>query len=292
MQAKDNANPIIDFSLIILLRIGGTDEHATYEARHFIRPKRRLHVSCSHWQLRCRPLSRYREEIMKILAFETSGLLGSVALLEAADGRLTSTIERNTPPEQRTARSLLPTAQALLQENGWRPADVDLVAVTTGPGSFTGLRIGVVAAKTFAYAVGAKLVGVHTLAVMAWPIAASRVWTILDAQRQELFAASFPAAAPVDFRLEPTTTIMAIDDWLQQLQSGDVVTGPPLEKLRPLLPAGVVAAPEAAWNPSAMIVGRLGLLKSNNGASISPLELVPNYFRKSAAEEKAEACNK
>ena len=226
---------------------------------------------------------------MKILAFETSGLLGSVALLETVDGKLVSTIERETPSDQRTARSLLPTTQALLQENGWRPADVELVAVTTGPGSFTGLRIGVVAAKTFAYAVGAKLVGVHTLAVLAWPIGASRVWTILDAQRQELFVAHFPADASIDFRLEPTTSIMAIDDWLRQLQSNDVVTGPPLQKLRPLLPAGVAVAPEEAWHPSAATVGQLGLMKFNRGASISPLELVPDYFRKSAAEEKADA---
>jgi tRNA threonylcarbamoyladenosine biosynthesis protein TsaB len=250
-----------------------------------------LHVSYSHRQLRCRPLSRYREEIMKILAFETSGLLGSVALLEAVDGRLTSTIERNTPPEQRTARSLLPTAQALLQENGWRPADVDLVAVTTGPGSFTGLRIGVVAAKTFAYAVGAKLVGVHTLAAMAEPIdaRAPRLWTILDAQRQELFAASFNPTRSVVGQSDPTTDITPIDDWLAQLSAGDQVAGPPLAKLRQVLPAGVSIADERLWNPTAAAVGRLGIALFNRGREVSPLELVPDYFRKSAAEEKAEA---
>ena len=228
---------------------------------------------------------------MKILAFETSGLLGSVALLETAEGKLVSSIERETPADQRTARSLLPTTHRLLSDHGWRPADVELIAVTTGPGSFTGLRIGVVAAKTFAYAVGAKLVGVHTLAALAEPLEsrASRVWTILDAQRQELFVANLPADASDDFRLEPTTSIMAIDDWFRSLQSNDVVTGPPLQKLRSLIPAGVVIAPEEAWRPSAEAVGRLGLLKFDRGELISPLELVPDYFRKSAAEEKAEA---
>jgi tRNA threonylcarbamoyl adenosine modification protein YeaZ len=134
---------------------------------------------------------------MKILALETSGLLGSVALLETAGDQVSSVVERPTPADQRTARSLLPTAHALLQQAGWTPRDIELVAVTTGPGSFTGLRIGVVAAKTFAYAVGAKLVGVHTLAAMAEPIAkrTSRLWAILDAQRQELFAACFDPRA-------------------------------------------------------------------------------------------------
>jgi tRNA threonylcarbamoyladenosine biosynthesis protein TsaB len=228
---------------------------------------------------------------MKILAFETSGRLGSIALLETADGKLVSTIERETPPDRRTARSLLPTTQALLQENGWRPADVDLIAVTAGPGSFTGLRIGVVAAKTFAYAVGAKLVGVHTLAAMAEPIdaRAPRLWTILDAQRQELFAASFNPTRSVVDQSDLTTDITPIDDWLAQLSAGDQVAGPPLEKLRQLLPAGVTVANERLWNPTAAAVGRLGFALFNRGREISPLELVPDYFRKSAAEEKADA---
>ncbi len=228
---------------------------------------------------------------MKILAFETSGLLGSVALLETAEGKLVSTIERETPADQRTARSLLPTTHRLLSDHGWRPADVELIAVSTGPGSFTGLRIGVVAAKTFAYAVGAKLVGVHTLAAMAEPFAerASRVWTILDAQRQELFVASFDPARSIIDQAEPPTDITPIDEWMARLAAGDQVAGPPLAKLRQSLHAGVSIADERLWNPTAAAVGRLGIALFEHGREISPLELVPDYFRKSAAEEKAEA---
>jgi tRNA threonylcarbamoyladenosine biosynthesis protein TsaB len=230
---------------------------------------------------------------MKILALETSGRLGTVGLLEANDAEISFSVERTTPAEERTARSLLPTVHELLKEQNWRPGDIELVAVTAGPGSFTGLRIGVVAAKTFAYAVGAQVVGVHTSAALAAPLlpTTARVWTILDAQRQELFAANFAGDAAINAHLEPPTAIVAIDDWLQQLRDGDVVTGPPLEKLQPMLPAGVVVAPEAQWNPSAIAVGRLGMLKVASGGAISPLELVPDYFRKSAAEEKADAAN-
>lgn len=228
---------------------------------------------------------------MKILAFETSGLIGSVALLETAEGKVISTVERETPADQRTARSLLPTTHRLLSDHGWRPADVELVAVTTGPGSFTGLRIGVVAAKTFAYAVEAKLVGVHTLAAMAEPLEsrASRLWTILDAQRQELFVASFDSARSILDQAEPPTDIMPIDAWRAGLAADDQVVGPPLAKLRQLLPADVLIADESRWNPSAAAVGRLGIELFGRGREISPLELVPDYFRKSAAEEKAEA---
>ncbi|MBL9163683.1 MAG: tRNA (adenosine(37)-N6)-threonylcarbamoyltransferase complex dimerization subunit type 1 TsaB [Planctomycetaceae bacterium] len=228
---------------------------------------------------------------MKILAFETSGLLGSVALLETANGKLVSTIERGTPADQRTARSLLPATHELLKESGWRPADIELVAVSTGPGSFTGLRIGVVAAKTFAYAVGAKLVGVQTLAAMAEPLAErpSRVWSILDAQRQELFAASFDPARSIIDQAEPSTAVTPIDTWLARLATGDQVIGPPLAKLAQSLPAGVSVADQRLWNPTAAAVGRLGIALFQRGGEISPLELVPDYFRKSAAEEKAEA---
>lgn len=231
---------------------------------------------------------------MKILAFETSGLLGSVALLETAGDQVSSVVERPTPADERTARSLLPTAHALLQEAGWTPRDVELVAVTTGPGSFTGLRIGVVAAKTFAYAVGAKLVGVHTLAAMAEPIAerSSRLWTILDAQRQELFAAAFDPARTILDQATPPTQIVPIDEWLANVAAGDAILGPPLAKLRSQLPAGANALDEATWNPSAAATGRLGFQLFQRGEQISALELVPNYFRKSAAEEKAEALQK
>lgn len=228
---------------------------------------------------------------MKILAFETSGPLGSVALLETVNGKLVSTVERETPADQRTARSLLPATHQLLKESGWRPADIELVAVSTGPGSFTGLRIGVVAAKTFAYAVGAKLVGVHTLAAMAELLAErpSRVWSILDAQRQELFAASFDPALSIIDQAEPSTAVTPIDVWLARLATGDQVIGPPLAKLAPSLPAGVSVADQRLWNPTAAAVGRLGIALFQRGGEISPLELVPDYFRKSAAEEKAEA---
>jgi tRNA threonylcarbamoyladenosine biosynthesis protein TsaB len=197
--------------------------------------------------------------------------------------------ERTTPDGHRTAQSLLPTIQASLHERSWRPADVDLVCVTTGPGSFTGLRIGVVTAKTFAYATGAKLVGVHALAAIAagidWP--AGRLWTILDAQRQELFASSFVAGRSLPDLPRPATEILAISQWLSRLEPGDFIAGPPLGKLRDQLPAYVTVIDESLWHPSAAVVGKLGLQLFERGKIKNPLELVPFYYRQSAAEEKA-----
>jgi tRNA threonylcarbamoyladenosine biosynthesis protein TsaB len=233
---------------------------------------------------------------MRILALETSGRHGSIALLKSRGGAASVLVEQALPPGERSARTLLPALHDALAAQGWLPGELELVVVTTGPGSFTGLRIGVVAAKTLAYALGAKLVGVHTLAAMAENVAACgtsgsrpspRLWTLLDAQRQELFAAQFDMSQPVVTQSQPKTEIIAIDAWLERLGKGDAVAGPPLAKLAPRLPAGVVPVPSEMWPPSAGAAGRLGFELHQRGAADDPLGLVPQYYRRSAAEEKA-----
>jgi tRNA threonylcarbamoyladenosine biosynthesis protein TsaB len=227
---------------------------------------------------------------VRILAIETSGLLGSVALLQADKNNAAAVetlFESRTSEGQRTAQSLAPTIQDALKHVGWRPTDVELVGVTSGPGSFTGLRIGVVAAKTFSYATGAALVGVNTLAALAAgvPSLTGRLWTILDAQRQELFVSQFEAST-VD-ELDQSVAIRGISDFLAQLSPGDTIVGPPLEKLKHQLPAGVLAADESCWHPKASATGGFALGLFEQGNTTSPLELVPQYYRRSAAEEKA-----
>jgi tRNA threonylcarbamoyladenosine biosynthesis protein TsaB len=225
---------------------------------------------------------------MRILALETSGRIGSIALLAGEAAAATPLLARDLPPGERSARSLLPAVRQALDRQGWRPADLELIAVATGPGSFTGLRIGVVAAKTLAYALGARLVGVHTLAAMAQGVAArrGRLWTVLDAQRQELFAAQFDLARAVADQAEPPTDILPLDAWLARLAPGDAVVGPPLAKLRDRIPPGVVIVDAKQQEPAATHVGRLAAILADRGATVDPLALVPHYFRQSAAEEK------
>lgn len=226
---------------------------------------------------------------MLTLALETSGTTGSVALVDATEANTRLLGERQLPPGQRSARTLLPAIHSLLQSHACRPADLGLIATTTGPGSFTGLRIGVVAAKTLAYATGAPLVGVHTLSAIAAGVGAieTRLWTVLDAQRGELFVASFEPRADLAAAPKPETEILDAEDWLNRLAPGDVVVGPPLLKVRDRLPPGVTAVDEARWSPAAAAVAQLAIDLHHRGAAVDPLALVPNYYRKSAAEEKA-----
>jgi tRNA threonylcarbamoyladenosine biosynthesis protein TsaB len=209
-----------------------------------------------------------------------------VAALIGSCGQAELQHEMMLPVNERSAQTLLPTVADLMKACHWQPTDIDLVCVTSGPGSFTGLRIGVTAAKTLAFAVNAQLAGVHTLAILAAsvPNRAGRLWAIMDAQRQELFAASFDC---VDYTNEPVTRIINIEAWLTQLRSGDSVVGPPLAQLTSKLPVGVTAVDVELWQPQAKTVGMLGYELFQQGRTIDPVQVVPNYYRKSAAEEKS-----
>ena len=232
---------------------------------------------------------------MLILSIETSHRSGAVALLESGTdtARLLEEISLEPlqgKPAKRTAQTLLPAIGELLARRDATPADVGLLCVTGGPGSFTGLRIGITTAKTFAYATHCPLVAVHTLAALAEPIppCPSRLWAIADAQRGELFCSVFPE--DTDLKTSPwsETLTLPADQWLAILQTGDTVVGPPLAKLTDRLPKDVTAATPELCEVSAAAVGRLGFRLFQAGRTDDPLQLVPRYYRKSAAEEKAD----
>jgi tRNA threonylcarbamoyladenosine biosynthesis protein TsaB len=165
-----------------------------------------------------------------------------------------------------------------------------LIVVTQGPGSFTGLRIGITAAKTLAYAVGAEVMGVNTLKVIASQVPAEQqdVWTAMDAQRGQLFAARFRRREG-GWETIVQTHIVDNEHWLQSLTRDTAVTGPGLARLRDRLPAGIVIVDDGCWAPRAEAVGRVGYLEFHAGKRDDLWALVPEYFRKSAAEEKSEA---
>ncbi len=228
------------------------------------------------------------EHAKRILAIETSGRHGSIATLWGDGGEARLVEQTVLSGDQRTAQSLTPAMQRLLAAAEWPPKSVDLVAVTVGPGSFTGLRIGVTTAKTFAYAVGAEVIGVNTLTALAaqTPPSAAPLWTVLDAQRQEVFAAKFFVAENFELRVERETSIVPQERWLASLTAGDRVVGLALKRLAPRLPEGVIALPEDLWQPMATAVGQVAWKAYQAGQRDDVWKLTPNYYRLSAAEEK------
>lgn len=224
---------------------------------------------------------------MNILALETSGHGGEVALL--ADERVIGAVTLD--PAQRSAQSLAPAMAELLRQCQLTPRDVQLVAITVGPGSFTGLRIGVTAAKTFAYAVGAQCLAVDTLEVIAAQVptvlaeAHATLWTVIDAQRHQLFATRFQWQN-ASWQNELSDQTIDNEAFLEQLTPGTLVSGSGLKKLLPQLPHGVVAVEQAFWQPRADTVGRLAWRDYSSGRRNDFWRLTPKYLRPSAAEEK------
>jgi tRNA threonylcarbamoyladenosine biosynthesis protein TsaB len=222
---------------------------------------------------------------MKILALETTEKFGSVAAM--SDGNLL--VELKLPQSQRSAQSLAPTMRALLKQVGWRPDDVQLVAVSRGPGSFTGLRVGVTTAKVFAYSVGAEILGVDTLEAIAAsaPNDVTDVCAVMDAQRNEIVARRF--ARRTDGWLEPQDVerLISVHEWLDELPAGIAVTGPVLGKLADQLPRHVRVLDADCWLPRASAVARLAARDYSLGRRDDLWQLVPHYSRRSAAEEKA-----
>jgi tRNA threonylcarbamoyladenosine biosynthesis protein TsaB len=228
---------------------------------------------------------------MKILALETSGLAGEVALLSG--GELVA--ERMLDATKRTAQTLAPAIQQLLSNAGWTPQDVQLVAVTIGPGSFTGLRIGVTTAKTFAYAVGCQAIGIDTLETIAAqaPLGTASenhsLWAVLDAQRGQLYAARFEPATvnkQPAWQLVQPAAILDADEFLASLSPADLVTGGGLTRLLERLPPGPTIVDSSLWHPRAATVGKLAWRDYQNGRRDDFWTLSPRYLRPSAAEEK------
>jgi tRNA threonylcarbamoyladenosine biosynthesis protein TsaB len=221
---------------------------------------------------------------VRVLALETSGMAGSVAVLD--DEELLSEIELD--PARRTAQTLAPTVDHLLRHVGWTPAEVELVAVTQGPGSFTGLRIGVTTAKTFAYATGAAIIGVNTLSIIAsqTPADDGLLSVVINAERNQLYAATFRLIDHVWEEVEPTRII---DNrvWLEGLKAGMQVSGPGLKSLIGQISPDIRLVAESDWTPRASTVGQTGLRLFHAGQTSQWWSLLPNYYRESAAVEKA-----
>ncbi len=223
---------------------------------------------------------------VNLLALETSGFQGSIAAF--VDDTLLADIQ--LPDECRSARSLAPTIRNLLEQVNWAPRQIDLIAITVGPGSFTGLRVGVTTAKTLAYATNAKTIGVNTLDVIAHQTPAVNIrgdlHVVMDAQRKQFFSATYRLIDGVPKNVKPTT-IVDREAWIAQLSDDCTVTGPGLSRCsEQVLAASVVSS--ANWIPRAETVGRWGKERYLSAGEDDLWKLSPQYYRRSAAEEKVE----
>jgi tRNA threonylcarbamoyladenosine biosynthesis protein TsaB len=220
---------------------------------------------------------------VQILALETTERIGTVAVLE--DATLLREVQLNAA--ERTASSLAPAISELLKQVGWKPSDLELVAVNSGPGSFTGSRQGITMAKTLAYTLGIEVLGIPTLESIgaAAPAEIDRLCVAIDAQRQQVFAGELLRDEQGILRLSGEVQILDNAAWLHGLSPGTHVSGPALKKLASSVPAELHMLDESSWLPTAKAVGLLAFRDFTAGRRQDVFGLLPQYYRLSAAEE-------
>lgn len=226
----------------------------------------------------------------RVLAIETSQTAGSVALLE--NGQIVA--EKTLPPTERSAKTLAPAIDAILREANWQPNSLGLIVVVRGPGSFTGLRIGVTTAKMLALALDCPLISVLTNDVLAEQVRQGlgaealqsiTIKTAIEAHRQQLFTAEHRLDEQCTLQCTRETQLEDVEAWLAALDEHSLATGPVLKRLASKLPGVAKAAPPDEWEPRAGIAGQLGWKDYCAGKRQDPAQLVPFYIRPSYAEE-------
>lgn len=217
------------------------------------------------------------------LVLETSGRRGTVALGEGE--RL---VGRTLAAGRRHARDLTAFVKELLDAEGWTARDLTGVIVSRGPGSFTGLRVGIMSAKAFAYAVGAKLVAVDTFGAIAEqsPPEAFAVHILADGQQGKVYQQLFHRDV-IEGQWQPDAEvrIVPLDEWIATLGGEAWVSGPGVEVYRNRLPKSVRIVAEDDREPQAASVYRIGLRQATEGNFADVWGLEPAYLRGSYAEE-------
>lgn len=233
---------------------------------------------------------------MLILAFETSAKAASVALMDA--DKLLGESYQNTGLTH--SQTLLPMAQDLLKSCGYTPQQVEAVAVAVGPGSFTGIRIGVAAAKGFAWGKELPCYGVSTLEAMARSLGVYDGYVVaaMDARRSQVYTATFLAREGVLTRVceDRAISLEALGKDLGNYKKSIFLVGDGsnlcYNTLRQTVPQ-LVLPPEHRMHQRAAGVGLVAAGMIAAGLPGNGAELTPNYLRLSQAErERMERENK
>lgn len=226
---------------------------------------------------------------MLILAFETSAKAGSVALLQGEE--LLAESYQNTGLTH--SQTIMSMAEAMIKSCGYTPADVEAMAVAAGPGSFTGVRIGVAAAKGFAWGGELPCYGVSTLEAMALNLGVHQgyVLPVMDARRNQVYNALFHAQEEKLQRLCPDRAIgleelegeiKTLDEPIFLVGDGSVLCYNMLAKTVPAL-----VLPQAhRMHQRAAGVGLAANARILAGDPGDGATLEPNYLRLSQAERE------
>jgi len=232
---------------------------------------------------------------MRVLAIDTASNVATAAV--SSGGVILG--ERILNFKKTHSQKLMPMVSELLAELELRAADIDLFAAATGPGSFTGLRIGVATIKALAHATGKPVVGVSTLAGLAYnlPFCEHIIVPIMDARRNRVYTASYIWDED-GFKELSGAEVITIEEcaascgeFLDTVFVGD---GVPIyrELLTERLGDRAHFAPASAMLQRASSIAMIAEDMAERGETLHYNELVPFYINKSQAEQEYERTHK
>jgi tRNA threonylcarbamoyladenosine biosynthesis protein TsaB len=231
----------------------------------------------------------------KLLILETSGRTGEVAL-----ARGPVIVQHRLLDQTRLhARDLAPAVAEMLKAEGWKPAEIQGLIINRGPGSYTGLRVGIMSAKAFAYATGCALIAVDGFAAVARqaPAEALQIAVIADAQQDRIYQQTFrrlqahgqpSVGSSIDSEMAAVSPLRidSFSVWIPTITAESWVSGPGLRTFRERLPAQARVPQEASWDPHPKTLLDVGLSRYLRGQLDEVWKVEPLYLRPSSAEEK------
>ncbi len=229
---------------------------------------------------------------MKVIGIETSGSTGSVAVCngDTVVGRKTFGRKLNHGKE------IVSSLKAIFDEIKWEPDDVDLIAVSVGPGSYTGLRIGITCAKTLAYGLGKPVIDVPTLDVLAENVRddVQNLCPVIDARRNKVYACIYAGSGSGKNNTERNRItdflIISPEKLLDILPEPVLLFGDGVAPYKDIFAQkkAIIANDDGLGIADAVTVARLGLKRYEHGKRCDINLLAPLYLRRSEAEERLE----
>ena len=225
---------------------------------------------------------------MKVLGIDTSTSCGSVGLID--DESILSEYLLNIPVTH--SERLLGTIELILKEARFALGDLDGWVISLGPGSFTGLRIGVSTVKGLALATKKPVAGVSTLDVLAYQISSTPylICPILDAKRGEVYTAFYRYGERNDLKRQSAYRAIKPEDLMKDIQERTIFIGDGVKTYRDYLKKSLeslaIFSPDSISFPHGSGVAKLGLELLRKGEFLDLANFTPLYVRPSEAEMK------
>jgi tRNA threonylcarbamoyladenosine biosynthesis protein TsaB len=225
---------------------------------------------------------------MKVLAVDTSSVIAAVAVMDND----TLLCEYILNDKKTHSQKLMPMISEIMRNTGLTPKDIDVFAASTGPGSFTGLRIGITTIKAMAYAAQKPAAGIPTLDVLAFniPLTENLVCPIMDARNNQVYTAVYMWK---DSRQKRITDYMGIHvnelaDLLKEKNKNVIFAGDGIyihtDYFHRQLGEKCIIAPGSHRLQRASAIASLAMERATQGLLQKSEDLVPFYLRKSQAE--------